>query len=159
VGHAQPSEEAAGDRSHSCPPAADSADVGQIWWQRRGNCVRPETRGREGSVPAQARQAGLSGRQGLCAWLQPGAGGASGAAGAAGHLASRDCQSTAARLGAVAGACLAPRRQRASGPRSWQLRRRPVLRAVRGGEIFVDKLRPGAATVPLSGVRTAGPSG
>uniref|UniRef100_A0A1I8HRH5 Exostosin domain-containing protein n=1 Tax=Macrostomum lignano TaxID=282301 RepID=A0A1I8HRH5_9PLAT len=25
-------------------PAADSADVGQIWWQRRGNCVRPETR-------------------------------------------------------------------------------------------------------------------
>uniref|UniRef100_A0A1I8IEL8 DUF3591 domain-containing protein n=1 Tax=Macrostomum lignano TaxID=282301 RepID=A0A1I8IEL8_9PLAT len=69
-------------------------------------------------VPAQARQAGLSGRQGLGAWLQPGTGGASGAAGSAGHLASGDRQSAAARLGAAAGACLAPRRQRASGPRS-----------------------------------------
>uniref|UniRef100_A0A1I8F6J5 Secreted protein n=1 Tax=Macrostomum lignano TaxID=282301 RepID=A0A1I8F6J5_9PLAT len=49
----------------------------------------PETRGREGQC-AGSSTTGWS--------LQPGAGGASGAAGAAGHLASRDCQSTAARL-------------------------------------------------------------
>uniref|UniRef100_A0A1I8F4C3 MOSC_N domain-containing protein n=1 Tax=Macrostomum lignano TaxID=282301 RepID=A0A1I8F4C3_9PLAT len=143
-------ERAAGDRSHRCRrlltlPTLDRSG---------GSCAAIVFDLRPAAEKAVCRlkhdRLVLSGRQGLGAWVER-----LGAGGISWHLASGDRQSARRKTWWL---LLVLAWHRGASERVWpaipgSCRRLPCAPCCRSGEIFVDKLRPGAATVfRLSGV-------